>query len=221
MRALLLPLFIINLIGLGIENELARAESDDVVFYQMYKFFDAAEDKHGLDQQVINSLRVDVGRIRKITTRFNVNQTQPDYIKALSFDGRILQSALVESDAAKANEKIKYVRDDLDLKLSYESSIAGAQDLFRGKVNILVYTKKDGADVNGLIVGANPRMWEDMAEVMFPIGPSSPAHGFLTPGIYRILVTKPGGQFVVAQDCSIGFSRKDSEDVTVVLPDGP
>jgi hypothetical protein len=198
----------------------AHADSADVVFHGMYDFFDAAEDRSGLDQQLVSSLRSQVRLMKDVTARFK-GAAQPDYLKALSSDAALLKLALAQPDNSISNETIKFVRDDLALKVRFEASIAGAQDSFRGKVQVSVSTKRNGADVSGLIVGANPRLWQDNSQLMFPIGPSSPAHGSLPPGIYRMVVTRAGGQLVVTQDCSIGLAGRDSEDITVVVPDGP
>jgi hypothetical protein len=218
-RTLLRALFL-SCILVAVMSERANAEPADAAFHRMYDFFDAAEDRSGLDQQLVSSLRNQVRLMKDLTTRIR-GETQPDYLKALSSDAALLKLALAEPDNSISNETIKFVRDDLALKVRFETSVAGTKDVFRGKVQINVFTKRDGLDVSGLIVGANPRLWQDKSELMFPIGPSSPARGSVPPGIYRVVVTKAGGQLVVAQDCSIGLTGSDSEDLIVVLPDGP
>ena len=198
----------------------ANAETATAVFHRMYEFFDAAEGRAGFDQKIVTSLRDQVQLTENITSRYDAATIPPDYVRALALNASILQSAIDDRDSAKSNAAIKLVRDDLALKNSYESSVSGAKETFRGKVQVEIYVKRVAAEVPGLIVGVNPRLWQDSSQIMFPIGPSSPARGAIPPGLYRVFVSMPGGEPVVAQDCSIGLTGKDSEPLTVVLPDG-
>lgn len=197
-----------------------HAESSATVLNKMYVFFDRAESRPDLDRQLVSSLRSRVRMIQDISARFDIAKSDPEYIKVLAHDADILQRALADPGRESSNAAIKMVQEDLDLKIRYQTASAGAKDTFRGRVQVRVFTKKAGAEVAGLVVGASPRMWAERAEPMFPLGASSPAIGSLPPGIYRVTVNKAGGPVVVTQDCSVGLSGADAEDVTVVLPDG-
>jgi hypothetical protein len=205
--------------ALALNFEIARAETADAAVHRMFAFFDAAETRPGLDQQLVTSLRDKVRLIRELTLR-NKEAVRTEYIRGLSLDATLLENALEQPNSALSNQTVAFVRDDLSLKLTFETSVAGSQESFRGKVQVNIATKRSGTDVSGLLVGANPKLWQDQRELMFPIGPSSPAHGSLPPGIYRIFVKKAGGETVVTQDAPVGLAGKDSEDVTIVLPDG-
>jgi hypothetical protein len=213
-QALFVSLSILTWMPLG---HSARADSLDSTFYKMYQFFDNAEDRPDLDQQLINSVRTQVRSIQDITKRFDATKIPNAYAQTLSFDAQLLQSALGPENRSNEKKILETVRDDLELKIRYESAVSGAGDAFRGKVTVSVRTKRGSEEQAGFIVSANPRRWAS-AQAMFPLGVSSPATGSLPPGIYQITVSNPGGILVTTQDVSIGLSGNDSEDVVMLLP---
>jgi hypothetical protein len=201
-------------------QNVVRAQSLDGTYYQMYRFFDLAEDRPEIDQRLVASIRTQVRSIQDITSRFKPDQITRDYIQSLAFDAQLLNEALKPGSQSEQKFILESVRDDLELKIRFESAVSGAKDTFRGKIAVSVKTKTGATERAGLVVAANPRRWPN-ATPMFPLGVSSPARGSMPPGIYQFIATTADGKLVAKQDFSIGLNGQDSDDLEMAIPAAP
>lgn len=170
-----------------------------------------AEDINLLNKQ-INTLQ---GRYRSRAA--TTPPANAEYVDSLQHLVRLINLAAQESRPAESRAILKDVTGDLADKLGRgEVGFAASERPFRWEAQVTVKTMKDGNQVQGYFVYANPIRWQN-ADPRNPFSKlSSPTSRMLTPGRYEIVASKDG--VVARRLADIGLAGPEPDEIEVPVP---
>ncbi len=141
-----------------------------------------------------------------------------DYAKSVLAQIEAINSLLAVDDTDKRMRAFQDVDADLSLKLAAKNF--GATNSLLGKVNVIVRTKKDGQEVTGIVVGANPIARAGSNQIMWRFSKlSSPTAKPLPPGRYEFILLQ-GSAILARQTADVGLDmvfNGDAADVDLDL----
>lgn len=161
------------------------------------------------------SLESNVARIRNSAASIPAAARRA-YASSLREQARLLDKGVAEPDPATALALVTDASSDLALKA--QARLAGAANALRGHIRVSIATRKNGREVPGLTVGANPLSFSGSPDIMFRFDRmSSPTVRDLPPGRYEFVLMR-GNAVISRQRGDVGLTSSAAQAIDLSVP---